>query len=495
MLPKLETLKMTSLFSLATIALAAYLLWIILYNLYISPLSKYPGPKLAACTNLPNLYWTSTGQYHYKLKDLHDKYGDVVRAGPQTLVYRTPQAWKDIYSHRKSGTSSYLKDPKFYLQGPRGPSILNANDADHSRTRRLLSHAFSEKALRDQEALIQSYVDMLINRLQGEIASSRKVVDMSQWYNFTTFDIIGDLAFGEPFDCLKNSQYHPWVKMLFSSMKVLALRRPLAIYPFLAPIVSGLMPKRLVKMREEHFALTAEKVHRRLETKTDRPDFMAYILRVDDDRSLTAREMEANAAILIMAGSETTASLLSGFTFYALTNAGVWKKLVEEVRGAFGSYDEIDFKEVSQLGYLNAALEESLRVYPPVPATIPRIVPEGGAVIDGEFVPQGVTMSPFTRDGASLFTDADSFIPERWLENRDKRFESDCRTALQAFSLGPRNCLGRNLAYAEMRLIAAKMLWSFDMTLDESSASWNIQKAYNIWERKPLMVKLSLVLH
>ncbi|KAJ5292490.1 uncharacterized protein N7443_008443 [Penicillium atrosanguineum] len=454
MLPKLETLKMTSLFSLATIALAAYLLWIILYNLYISPLSKYPGPKLAACTNLPNLYWTSTGQYHYKLKDLHDKYGDVVRAGPQTLVYRTPQAWKDIYSHRKSGTSSYLKDPKFYLQGPRGPSILNANDADHSRTRRLLSHAFSEKALRDQEALIQSYVDMLINRLQGEIASSRKVVDMSQWYNFTTFDIIGDLAFGEPFDCLKNSQYHPWVKMLFSSMKVLALRRPLAIYPFLAPIVSGLMPKRLVKMREEHFALTAEKVHRRLETKTDRPDFMAYILRVDDDRSLTAREMEANAAILIMAGSETTASLLSGFTFYALTNAGVWKKLVEEVRGAFGSYDEIDFKEVSV---------------------------------------SGAHYSTYHTE--SLFTDADSFIPERWLENRDKRFESDCRTALQAFSLGPRNCLGRNLAYAEMRLIAAKMLWSFDMTLDESSASWNIQKAYNIWERKPLMVKLSLVLH
>lgn len=401
---------MTSVFSLVAIAVrvdyfktkftsltclqpVAYLLWTILYNLYIHPLSKYPGPKLAACMDLPNLYWTSTGQYHYKLKELHDKYGDVVRVGPHTLVYRTPQAWKDIYSHRKYGSHTYLKDPKFYLPGPRGPSILNAGDADHSRTRRLLSHAFSEKALRDQESLVQSYVNMLITQLHGEIVSSRPTVDMSQWYNFTTFDIIGDLAFGEPFDCLKNSQYHPWVKTVFSSMKVLALRRPLAVYPFLTPLVTSLMPKRLAKMREELFAMTADKVHRRLETKTDRPDFMAYILQADDDRSLSTREMEANAAVLILAGSETTASLLSGFTFYTASNPEIWKKLVEEVRGAFGKYDEIDFMGVSQLKYLNAALEESLRVYPPVPATIPRIVPKGGAMIDGKFVPEGVIMS------------------------------------------------------------------------------------------------------
>lgn len=290
-----------------------------------------------------------------------------------------------------------MKDPKFYLRGPSGPSIINTNDADHSRARRLLSHAFSEKALRDQESLIQSYVDMLIERLNGEVSASRETVDMSQWFNFTTFDIIGDLAFGEPFDCLRESQYHPWVKMIFVSAKVLVLQRPLAVYPFLAPIVRRLLPRRLTKMREEHFALTNEKVHRRLETKTERPDFMAYILRFSDDRSMSIREMEASAAVLILAGSETTASLLSGFTFYALTNPSVHKKLVDEIRGAFGSYDEIDFQRVSQLPYLNAALEESLRVYPPVPAIIPRVVPEGGALINGQFVPEGVCTS-FTRD-------------------------------------------------------------------------------------------------
>jgi cytochrome P450 len=367
-----------------------YLLWTGVYNLYFSPLSKFPGPRLAACTNLPNLYWTSTGQYHLKLKELHDKYGDVVRTAPRTLVYRSPQAWKDIYGHRKSGDGSFLKDPKFYLQGPNGPNIINSNDADHSRGRRLLSHAFSERALREQEGLVQSYVDMLIDRLKGEISASRETVDMSQWYNFTTFDIIGDLAFGEPFDCLQESQYHPWVKMTFVSMKVLALSRPLLVYPFLAPVVRALLPRSLAKQRQDHFTLAAEKVHRRLEAKVERPDFMTYVLRHSDDRAMSTREMEANAALLILAGSETTASLLSGFNYYILTNPSAYRKLVDELRTTFKSYGDIDFQTVSQLTYLNATLEESLRVYPPVPAVIPRVVPEGGALIDGEFVPENV---------------------------------------------------------------------------------------------------------
>ncbi|CAL5865821.1 uncharacterized protein PFLUO_LOCUS27 [Penicillium psychrofluorescens] len=483
---------------LAAIVLLAYPLWVVVYNLYWSPLSKFPGPRIAAVTNLPNLYWTTTGQYHWKLKELHDKYGDIVRTGPKMLVYRSPQAWRDIYSHRKSGAGSFVKDPEFYLQGPRGPNILNANDTDHSRTRRLLSHAFSERALRDQEDLVQSYVDTLVERLQGEVSASRGTVDMTRWYNFTTFDIIGDLAFGEPFGCLRESQYHPWVKMVFVSTKVLALQRPLAIYPILAPIVRQFLPKRLTKMRQEHFALCTEKVHRRLEVKTDRPDFWTYIMRYNDERSLTTVEMESNAALLILAGSETTASLLSGFTYYTLTNPRAHQKLLHEIRGTFKSIHEINFQSVSQLTYLVAALEESLRVYPPVPSIIPRVVPKGGALIDGEFVPEGISVSGAhfsTYHAESLFAEPDSFIPERWLESRDKRFESDNRGALQAFSLGPRNCLGRNLAYAEMRLIAAKMLWTFDMAMDEGSAGWDSQRSYNIWERKPLMVKLSRAQH
>ncbi|KAJ5280754.1 Cytochrome monooxygenase lcsI [Penicillium angulare] len=412
------------------------------------------------------------------MKELHDKYGDVVRMGPSILVYRSPQAWKDIYGHRKTGAGSFLKDPT----------------SNHSRTRRLLSHAFSEKALREQEGLIQSYVDLLVDGLNKEISRSQDTVDMVRWYNYTTFDIIGDLAFGEPFDCLKDNKYHPWVSMVFASAKGVSLMRPLAIYPSLAPIVKKLLPKKVMENRLKHYQMSEAKLLRRIETETNRPDFMTYVMRHTDNRSLSVQEMKANAGLLIIAGSETTASLLSGFTYYLLQNKSAYQKLREELRGAFQSYDEINFKAVIGLPYLNASLEEALRMYPPLPATLPRIVPKGGSVIDGEYVPEGVSVGGAhysTYHAECYFADAESYIPERWLEDREARYESDDRAALSVFSLGPRNCIGKNLAYAEMRLIVAKVFWSFDMKLDDSTAGWADQKAYNNWEKQPLMVHLS----
>lgn len=268
--------------------------------------------------------------------------------------------------------------------------MFSADDESHSKTRRLVSYAFSEKALRDQEDLIQSYVDLLVNRLEGEMSKSQEPTDMVRWYNFTTFDIIGDLTFGEPFNCLQNSVYHPWVSMTFQAAKGMVFIRPIMIYPLLAPIIRKLLPRQLMKNRLEHYRMTEEKVLQRIETKTERPDFFTFIIRHSDDRAISVQEMKANAALLILAGSETAASVLSGFTYYLLQNEAAHQKLLKELRETFKSYDEINFKSVSVLTYLNAAIEEGLRMFPPLTETLPRVVPKGGAMIDGEYVPEGV---------------------------------------------------------------------------------------------------------
>lgn len=72
--------------------------------------------------------------------------------------------------------------------------------------RRNLSSGFSEKALRDQEYIIMKYVDLLMQRLHEN--SENGPVDMAKWFNFATFDIIGDLTFGESFGCLEKSELH-----------------------------------------------------------------------------------------------------------------------------------------------------------------------------------------------------------------------------------------------------------------------------------------------
>ncbi|XHG03733.1 hypothetical protein AWENTII_007026 [Aspergillus wentii] len=471
---------------------ASMVAWI---SFLVSTLAQ-EGPKLAASTKLCYLYWTNSGRLHYKVKELHDQYGDVVRIAPNFLVYKAPPAWKDIYGHRKHGDGSFLKDPQFYIPTPSGHSLIGSNDADHSRERRLLSHAFSEKSLREQESLVQSYVDLLINGLYNEIEASRETVDLTKWYNFTTFDIIGDLVFGEPFNCLRDNRYHPWVSIVFGGMKSSTILRGASLYGCLAPIIKSLIPKSVLQKRMEHHRMTQDKLNRRLEMKTTRPDFMTYVLRYNDERGMTQRELEANSSLLIIAGSETTATLLSGCTFYLLRHPEIHKKLINEVRGSFQTQEEINFLSVAKLSYMNCVLEESLRMYPPVPGVLPRRVPDGGAMIDGEFIPEGtsVSMGYYSAFRAeSNFAEPDSFIPERWSENKDPAFASDNKEVLQPFSYGPRNCLGKNLAYAEMRLIMAKVLWNFDLSLDSDSYNWDIQPSYTIWQKHPLNVKLTPV--
>jgi cytochrome P450 len=90
------------------------------------------------------------------------------------------------------------------------------------------------------------------------------------------------------------------------------------------------------------------------------------------------------------------------------------------------------------------------------------------------------------------------FRPERWLASDhafyDPQFSADKKSAFEPFSFGPRNCIGKNLAYAELRLIAARFFWNFDFVLQSKSHGWpDKQKAFLIWEKIPLMVQLKQV--
>lgn len=334
-----------------------------------------------------------TGQLHSRLRELHDEYGDVVRIRPNALIYRSPQAWTDIYGHRKANKPTFPKDPEFYIPAPSGlTNMLNATEADHTRQKRLLTHAFSERAMRDQEPLIQSYIDLFIARVR-ELSKGGQRVNVEEWLNFLTFDIIGDLAFGEPFGCLTEANYHPWVATIFQSIKTGTFLRALSIYPLLALGARKMMPAHLMQKRVQHYRMSKERVGKRLAMTTSRPDFMSYILRHNDERGMHQSEIETNATLLIQAGSETTATVLSAALFYLCTHE-VWeRRLKDEIRAAFPTDASITFQNASHMPYLNAVIEESLRLFPPAPAIGPRLVPAGGASIEGQFVPEGVSIS------------------------------------------------------------------------------------------------------
>ncbi|KAK1446466.1 hypothetical protein CCUS01_12431 [Colletotrichum cuscutae] len=185
------------------------------------------------------------------------------------------------------------------------------------------------------------------------------------------------------------------------------------------------------------------------------------------------RRMELGNNTLIIGGSETTATLLARVTYYLLTNRDCLAKLADEVRSSFKTEEEINLVSVNKLTYMLACLDEALRVYPPVSMGLPRVTPKGGATICGNFVPENTIVAIHQwaiNHNEQYFKDPYGFHPERFIG--DEKFASDNREAFQPFHIGSRNCLGRNLAYVEMRLILARLIWNFDIEIDEDYKDW-----------------------
>lgn len=402
-------------------------------------------------------------------------------------------------------------------------SILSAKDHDHRRLRRLISHAFSEKALREQEPILQDYTGRLIKRLHDQVQAGWGcgVVNLVDWYSWTTFDLVGELGFGETFGCLSTSTHHDWSSMVFSHFKAASLLTSVKFYPFLEKILRLCLPK-VVTKRQGHFQMSKDKIHRRLRNAgTSGNDFISYVLDPKLEERVSLQEIETTFNILIIAGSETTASALAGTTGYLLRNPACLATLAKEIRGTFKEESEITLAAIAKLPYLNAVIEEGLRMAPPVPSGLPRIVPPSGATVCGEWMPGGVRITPphsailitniNTQTNISLnqytayrcplnFHRPNEFLPERWLPSLKScsQFSHDRKDVLQPFSFGTRNCIGKSLAYAELRLILARMIWNFDLGWNLKGGRgkeylWEKQKTFVLVEKVPLEVRLTVV--
>lgn len=294
---------------------------------------------------------------------MHDDYGPAVRFTPTEVSFITAEAMNKIYGHKPSGSLAFSKDTKIvYRRSGKYSSIIGANDEEHRRMRRLLAHAFSDNALRSQQVVLNRYVDLFIERVMPLAESGSGVVDLVRWYNFATFDVIGDLAFGRSFGCLESGGYNPWVRMIFANIKsysfLIVLRRM-----SLEGLASLLTPSHLKRSVKEHKYLSEQTVMDRIASgNTEREDFISYILKHDGEKTMVTQEIIETAETLIVAGSETTATLLSGVTYQLLMNRDKLDILVEEIRSSFASVEDMTLQRVGQLPYLLAVLNEGLRM-------------------------------------------------------------------------------------------------------------------------------------
>lgn len=438
------------------------------------------------------------GQLHQQLKEFHSRYGSVVRIAPNELSYADPKAWEDIYSGR-SGNRLFLRNPTWFKKDDANEpqSIMSYFEEDHARFRRVYANSFSDKSLRQQAPVIERYASLFVEQLRSLPC---KDVNLTLWFNYFAFDVAGDLSFGESFDCLEKKKAHLWVEIAQDFGKGLALMASLNFYWPLNILLRRFMPKRIVQRGKHHREMSARKAQSRLLRDTDRPDFVTPAKKFSDPRSLISpKEWEINMAVIVFAASETTSSALTAILRELLQHKQVLRKATREVRRAFLAEDEITISSTSdpqKLRNLNAVIREGLRLNPPVVIGIPRIVPEGGSDVCGKWVPGGVGRVIFlpSRPLTSLqtyvtynqypanrqhynFQHPDQFIPDRFLHPRPQ----DKMESLRPFSAGRHNCIGMNLANAEMRLVLTRLLWAFDLRLTDPADQWDWGKAQNTY--------------
>ncbi|KAL9593652.1 MAG: hypothetical protein Q9219_007453 [cf. Caloplaca sp. 3 TL-2023] len=471
----------------------------VVYNLFFHPLRNCAGPRFWAASRVPWCWYQIQGRLQHKLLGLHIKYGHAVRVAPNEISFSNDTGWKTIYGQR---SIEMQKDPTFSLLTPTGvqrrSDIQVADRETHIRQRRLLSHAFSEKALREQEGILQAHVSKLLRQFSRTCNTG--AVDLVAWFNFlnTAFDLIGDMAFGEDFGCLNRGDYAPFVRAI-QVMAVELTYSQMWKYWGLMGLRKYFMSKEVAGKRVENVKRAMKAVSRRMERETDRKDFMHYILAAKDGKGMSPEEIHVNAFSLSIAGSESTATALCGVMFLLLTHPQTYDRLTTEIRSAFTSETDITIVSTNDLVYLDAVIMEALRVYPPVAITMPRRTPAGGETVDGIHVPEGMTvgvnhLSCYRHP--DNFYRPDDFLPERWLAaSRDvPPFHHDNRACFQPFSFGPRNCLGKNLARAEMRLALARLLFRFDLELSPGQDEWQTrQKIQGFWQKPPLYCVLTPV--
>ncbi|KAJ8129802.1 hypothetical protein O1611_g3827 [Lasiodiplodia mahajangana] len=398
------------------------------------------------------------------------------------------------------------KDP--YSQTPpmKGAhSLFTAHGDTHSRIRRIYANAFTNSALKEQSPLIESHVDLFVQRLQREAKKAQDgVIDIAKYYGYVALDIIADLSLGESFHGLEGDNEHNWIVGVFLGAKFGAIRNSLSHFYPLDRLFGALFLRLTARHRKRNYDITEDAISKRLglrDAGIERPDFISAVLEnlsEDAGEGISRIEMEVQALAILIAGCQLTTVALATMTYLLLANTRTYERLRDEIRSSFTHTDEITVSTTRSLPYLSAVINETLRVHHPTPIHLPRIVSESGQVIGGTWIP-GKTVIGIALQAAQTspryFDDPLGFHPERFLPpghaHYETRFDDDEKGAFRPFSIGNRNCLGAMVFLSEAKLVMAKTLWSFDLSMSEGvNANWMDQKAYLVFVPTPLSVKV-----
>ncbi|KAF2219180.1 cytochrome P450 [Elsinoe ampelina] len=453
---------------LAALALLSLIVATVIQRLYIHPLAKIPGPKLAAVTGWCETYYDCvlSGQYTFKIEEMHRRYGPIVRINPREVHISDSSFYNTFYSMQ----NRLDKDQWFYdFNGDTLSGFATPDSERHRVRRKAIARYFSPATLVQVEKLVRRNVDSLSGRLASMHAAGKSVINLSDVFRSFSTDTVTQHCLVEGSNFLETDdfghEYNTWVRT-FSYMTTLNRH-----FTFLMPTFKKL-PAWIVEKTSTPGSIQSHKFHsmiigevsRAMERRPKGTDtILEGLINADlplEDRSLERIVDEMHT--IVGAGSETTASTLDKIFFHVLNRPESLKALRDEL-SALPEGDRQDYGVLKRLPYLQGIVNEGLRITSGVCARLPRINRKAETVYGNYKLPPGTVISMGVRDvhhDPSIFPDPFRFEPARWINP-----SMPMGQYLVPFGKGARSCIGQDIALMEITMLTAGLLGRFDMKL------------------------------
>lgn len=375
-----------AIFSVATLSicwLAGVYSSLLTYRLFLHPLNKFPGPFQARIGQL--WFTTKLGNLdgYYLLEELHKKYGRYVRIGANTLSITDPDIMQPAFGAGSKVTKADWYDGSY----PHHSMHTTRDKGLHDRRRRVWAPAFSDKALREYEVVVQELNDKLLRRIEE---FNGGVVNATNWFNLYSFDVMGRLAFGKDYGMVESGKRHWALDLLTEGMIISAYRVPTWVFRVLLS-VPGLAAGYYKFL---NFCSGELKARVQNAEKTDKNDITGWLLKAYTGEKHPENDpmLQGDARLIIVAGSDTTSATLTYLFYHLALDPSQQKKLRDELRPL--TQGEWSDKDIRDAEHLNGAINESLRLHPPVPSGLYRQTPKEGTQVGDVFIPGGVAFFP-----------------------------------------------------------------------------------------------------
>ncbi|KAL8869639.1 MAG: hypothetical protein Q9174_004121 [Haloplaca sp. 1 TL-2023] len=317
------------------------------------------------------------------------------------------------------------------------------------------------KALKSYEGHVKNYANQIDQAIS---LHTREAIAINKFFYWFSFDVMGHFAFSKSFGMLKDESWHHAVEML---RKGLALVGPFTPVPWLIRLEFDIPILRVVRDFQSMTAWCAKRMKERIEIGVGEGDISSKLIaqsakhgRLISDRNTLNRD----AIAMVIAGSDTVALTLPFIFYHPAQNPDMLSKLQKELDTLDPDHDMQDLQDPP---YLNGIINETMRLHPAVPTGGLRETPPNGAVVAGRFVPSNTVIF------ASCFDHPHVFIPERWSTHPDLIKD---KSAFAPFALGRYSCIGKNLAYMEMRCVVALLARKHDVAFPEGETGEDVER-------------------